>query len=131
MDKRMIAAKILVVDAVLLLVVAGIHLWAVRRLQQFLARELNPATYRVVSPPFFLNHVLVAILLVPIGLTTLYSSLGVRKGRRSAWVVCMINAIALLALPVVLFLLMDQWYFTAVPFLIASVSVTIVGLSMA
>jgi hypothetical protein len=41
------------------------------------------------------------------------------------------NAMAILSLPIVLVLVMERHYFSALPFLIATVLITAVGLSMA
>jgi len=42
----------------------------------------------------------------------------------------MTNALAILSLPIVLALTVDKHYFTALPFLIAAILITLVGLSM-
>ncbi len=70
------------------------------------------------------------ILLVPIGVSTLSCASGVRAGERWSWRFGITNALAILSLPIVLMLTMNTQYFTAVPFMIASILITLVGVSM-
>lgn len=54
-----------------------------------------------------------------------------RSGRkRWSWRFGITNALAILSLPIVLMLTMNTQYFTAVPFMIASILITLVGVSM-
>lgn len=130
MDKRVISARILSTEGVLLLVVAAIHLLIIPQLRGVLARMLSGGDFKFVWPPFLLNHVVVGILLVPVGLSTLYCAAGVRAGERWAWRVGITNALAIMSLPLVLVAVMERHYFSAAPFLIATILITIVGVSM-
>ena len=130
MNKRLISARILWSEGVVLLLVAAIHLLVIPELRSLLVRELAPNDFRFVWPPFLLNHAVVGILLMSVGLSTLHCASGVRAGERWAWRVGITNAITILSLPAVLVLVMERHYFSALAFLIATILITAVGLSM-
>ncbi len=130
MNKLVISSSILRVEGILLLVVAAIHLLVIPTLRSLFMRLLSPGAFRFVWPPFLLNHAVVGILLIPLGLSTMYCASGIRSGERWSWRVGMTNALTILSLPVVLVTVMDRHYFSALPFLVATILVTVVGLSM-
>lgn len=130
MSKRLICARILRVQGVLILVVAAIHFAATPLLRDTVARELSPTDFQFVWPPFLLSFVVTGILLVTIGVSTLFCAAGVRAGERWSWRFGITNALAILSLPIVLALTMQRRYFTAIPFLIAAILISLVGLSM-
>src|SRR5262249_51838061 len=84
----------------------------------------------IVAPPFVLNHVVVGLLLIPLGVTTIYSASGLQTGQRWAWVICFTIGVALLSLPVALVVIMQGGPFDAVPFRIAEAFVTISAITM-
>jgi hypothetical protein len=130
MNKLVISSRILRVEGILLLVVAAIHLLVIPELRSLFVRLLSPKAFEFVWSPFLLNHAVVGILLVPLGLSTMYCASGVRSGERWSWRVGMTNALTILSLPVVLVAVMERRYFSALPFLIATIVITVVGLSM-
>jgi hypothetical protein len=67
--------------------------------------------------------VVVGILLVPVGLNTLYAARAARTGAPWARTVALTNAFSILALPLALVLLMGREYFGAPPFVVATVLV--------
>jgi hypothetical protein len=69
-------------EGVLLLVVATIHLLVIPELRSVLVRLLSPGDFRFVWPPFLLNHAVMGILLIPLGLSTVYCASGIRSGER-------------------------------------------------
>jgi hypothetical protein len=129
-SKLLIASRILIVEGILLLLVAAIHMLVIPELRSVFARLLTPGDFQFVWPPFLLNHAVVGILLVPLGLSTLYCASGIRSGQRWSWRVGITNALTILTLPLALVLIMDRHYFSALPFLIATILITAVGLSM-
>jgi len=129
-EKRVIVSRILLVDGILLIVVALIHLVSTFPLKQWLARELTPEILSTIPRPFLFNHPVVSVLLIPFGISTLYSAAGVRAGQRLARVIAMTNALAVLVLPLLLVALMGTQHLDAKPFLIASVLITFIGFSM-
>lgn len=131
MNRRLIVARIMNVTGSLLLIVAAIHLLVTPALRSaILERLLTPEQLRIVSPPFLLNHIVVGILLIPLGFITIYSASGIRVGERWAWVINLVIGLTILSLPVVLVLVMRAEYLRAVPFLIAAALITIVGITM-
>jgi hypothetical protein len=131
MNRRLIVARIISVTGSLLLIVAAIHLLVTPALKRaILDHVLTPLELRIVSPPFLLNHIVVGILLLPLGFITLYTAPGIRAGERWAWVINLAIGLTILTLPVVLVLVMRAEYFQAVPFLIATALITIVGITM-
>lgn len=131
MSRRLIVARIISVTGSLLLLVAAIHLLVTPALKRaILDRVLTPHELLIVSPPFLLNHVVVGILLIPLGFIALYTASGIRDGERWAWVINLAIALTILSLPVVLVLVMRAEYFRAIPFLIATALITIVGITM-
>ena len=130
MHKLSIAARVLRGQGVLILVVAAIHLSATPLLKDTLRRQLSGPDFDFVWPPFLLSFVVLGILLIPIGISTLFCASGVRAGEQWSWRVGVTNALAILSLPFVLALTMQKQYFAAVPFLIAAILITLVGLSM-
>jgi len=128
--KLLIASRILTVEGTLLLVVATIHMLVIPSLRGVFVRVLSPGAFRFVWPPFLLNHAVVGILLVPLGLSTLFCAAGIRDGQRWSWRVGITNALTILSLPIALVLIMERHYFSALPFLLATILITVVGVSM-
>ena len=131
MSRTQIVARTVSVTGVLLLIVAAIHLAVTPLLKkEILDRTLTPEQLSIVQPPFLLNHLVVGILLIPIGFITIYSAPALRAGERWAWIVNFSNGLTILSLPIVLALVMPLSDFQALPFLIAAGLITIVGITM-
>lgn len=130
MNKHLTASRILMVEGIVLLMVAAIHLLVIPSLRRVFALSLSPRAFEFVWSPFLLNHAVVGILLIPLGLSTIYCASGIRAGERWSWRLGITNALTILSLPVLLVAVMERRYFSAVPFLVASILITAVGLSM-
>ena len=130
MDRSALAARILKADGVLLLVVALIHFAATPFALRFVSSQSTPEAFAQIGPPFLLSFIVVGILLVPIGLSTVYSADSFRRGERWARVICAFNALGVFLLPVALVMIMPARYFRAIPFLVAATLVWIVAISM-
>lgn len=130
MYKRTISARILRVQGILILLVAAIHLAVTPLLRRTLADQLSAVDFQFAWPPFALPFVVMGILLIPVGVSTLFCASGVQAGESWSWRVGITNALTVLSLPFVLLFTMEKRYFTALPFLIAAILVTLVGLSM-
>jgi hypothetical protein len=130
MRKRAVSARILRLQGFIILLVAAIHFAATPLLRATLLHELSAADFQFVWPPFLLSFVVMGILLVPVGISTLFCASGVRAGQRWSWRFGITNALAVLSLPFVLALVMDRRYFSAFPFLVATILISLVGLSM-
>lgn len=130
MDRPTLAARILKIDGVLLLVVALIHFAATPFALRFVSSRSTPETFVQIEPPFLLSFIVVGILLVPLGLSTVYSADSFRRGERWARAICGFNALAVFLLPVALVMIMPARYFRAILFLVAATLVWIVAISM-
>jgi hypothetical protein len=124
-----VASVVLAICGAVLIVVAIIHLWIAPELYAWFGRSVRNAL-PVLGPPFLLNHVVVGVLLFPLGINTLIASFGVRSGDRRAWAVACVNCVAVAVLPIVLFAIMRGPDYTAVPFRVAETLVTIAAFGM-
>src|SRR5437879_1565935 len=121
MSRTHIVARTIGVTGILLLIVAAIHLAVTPTLKRaILDRTLTPEQLSIVQPPFLLNHLVVGILLMPIGFITIYSAPALRAGKHWAWIINFANGLTILSLPIVLALVMPLSDFQALPFLIAT-----------
>ena len=130
MDRSALAASILKIDGIVLLVVAAIHLSATPLVLNFVSSQSTAAGYAQIKPLFLLSFTVVGILLIPIGLSTFFCANPIRRGEPLARSICCFNAISILMLPVVLMLTMPVKYFSAIPFLTATILVSLVALSI-
>ena len=131
MNVQRLATRTLAAGGSLLLVVAAIHLAVTPELRDlFLRSSGGSRSMRFWLAPFLLNHVVVAILLVPVGITTILAARAARAGAPWARAVALTNALSVLALPVALVTLMDRGYFGAKPFLVAAILVTVAGVAL-
>src|SRR5215469_17259079 len=130
MDRQALAAGILKTDGTLLLIVAAIHFAATPFALRFVSSQSAPEAFAQLKPPFLLSFILVGVLLLPIGLSTVYCADFFRRGERWARTICGFNALGVLLLPVVLVAIMPARYFRAILFLIAATLVWIVAISM-
>ena len=130
MNRRSVVARILMLDGVLLLVVATLYFILTDRAIKWLAYRLTPLEYSEISPQFVLNHIAVGILLIPLALTTFYCAWGVRKGQHWSRVVSVINGLSVLSLPAVLSWFMGAQYYGSIFFLLASLLIILVGITM-
>ncbi len=129
-DRRKTVSRILLVDGVLLIVLAFIHLLSTPLISKWLARELTKETLTNISPPFLLNHIVIGVLLIPFGVSTLYSAAGVRSGQAWARGIALTNSVAVLIMPLLVATVMGPDYFSATPFMLAAILISIIGVSM-
>lgn len=130
MDRSALAALILKTDGVLLLVVALIHFAATPFALRFVSSQSTQEAFVQIGPPFLLSFIVVGILLLPIGLSTIYSADSFRRGERWARAICGFNALGVFLLPVALVTIMPARYFRAILFVVAATLVWIVAISM-
>ena len=130
MDRSALAARILKTDGVLLLIVALIHIAATPLALRFVSSQSTPEAFVQIGPPFLLSFIVVGVLLIPIGLSTVYCADSFRKGERWARVICGFNALGIVLLPVALVVIMPARYYRAIPFMVAATLVWIVAISM-
>lgn len=131
MERRWaIAANTVRAMGVVLLVVAAIHLVVTPVLANALAHSVSDEQWQFLRAPTLINHIVVGVLLVPIGVTLIALTGQLRTGARWAWWLAMVHALAVVSLPIVLVAVVPLALFEARPFLIASVLVTLVAVTL-
>lgn len=121
---------ILRVSGVLLVLLAALHLAVTPFIVQFIRAAAAPDAVNWLMPPMLLNHVVVGILLLPLGTMTLYSARPASAGVPWALTVSRTVALAVVALPPTLFALVGTRYFAAKPFLVAAVLVCLASVTL-
>ena len=106
------------------------HFFAIPILRRVLESHLTAEAYEFFAPPFFLNHGVVGILLLPLAFNSFYCArgdsarptLGVadRAGHCPHYSVATGDALAI----------MGTRYLRAIPFLVAALAITAAGLVM-
>jgi hypothetical protein len=114
-----------------MLIILGIlHLTVTPIIARLIAQNVTEVAAVWLTPPMLLNHIVVGILLIPIGILTFYAAPAAVAGEKWALIVTRVSAITVLALPIVLFLLMGSNYFDAIPFLVATIILCIAALTI-
>ena len=104
-----------------LLVALGVlHLAVTPEIAHFIQSSISASAASGLLPPMLLNHVVLGILLLPIGGLTCYAAPYAARGERWAWVVSRVTATSVATLPVTLFFLMGARYFGAPAFVLAT-----------
>ena len=105
----------------LLLIALGlVHLAATPHIPALLGAA-STAMYRRAVGPTLLNHVLVGILLLPLGYTTWLAAAGEERGETWAGRVLIVNAMVMLTLPVSVLVFMRQPEYYTSPLFLAGV----------
>lgn len=84
----------------------------------------------VIGPPFLLNHFIVGILLLALGIITCIAASGVAISDRRAWWTALVSAVSVASLPVLLVVLMRGGMYDAKPFVAAEILVTLSAIAM-
>jgi hypothetical protein len=121
------AGIVLRVGGILLVLLGILHLGVTGIIGKLVSDNV-PSASEWLRAPMLLNHVVVGILLFPLGILTYYAAPFAVKGEKWARVVTRTTAVTVAMLPVALFALMGTRYFDAIPFLIASIIVCIAAL---
>jgi hypothetical protein len=111
----------------ILLVMLGIvHLVATPHIATLIRHSASAASASRLTPPMLLNHVLVGVLLIPLGYLTAYAAPHAVSGASWAQVVVRSIALSVATLPVILFALMGTRYYLAAPLFVLGAAVTVV-----
>ena len=121
---------ILWLGGVLLVVLGGLHLAVTPFIARFVQQSASPESADWLMPPMLLNHVVVGILLLPLGFLTAFAARHASRGERWALVVTRATALTISTLPPVLIGLMGTRYFGAIPFRYATVIVCIASAAL-
>ncbi len=128
--RHVVVSRLLLVDGVLLIVLAFVHLLETPIISTWLSGELTAETLAHVSPLFLYNHIVIGILLIPVGVSTLYIAAGIRIGQPFARIIALINAVTVMFLPLITIFIAGTTPFSELPFVIAAAGITIIGISM-
>jgi hypothetical protein len=119
------ARKALMRGGGIMLVILGmLHLAVTPIIANLVSDNVSPGG-EWIKAPMILNHVVVAILLLPLGVLTFYAAPFAVLGEKWARFVTRATALTVAALPVILFVMMGSRYFDALPFLAATIIVSI------
>jgi hypothetical protein len=110
---------VLRIGGVLLLILGVLHLAVTPLIAQLIDRAATLEGAAWLTPPMLLNHVVVGILLLPLGGLTLYAAPDATAGVRWAIVTTRAVALTVATFPPVILLLMGTEYLAARPFLVA------------
>ena len=130
MDSQRLARKFLRGVGVLLIVLGAVHLIATPHIPQLLNGSPHKVYQQAVGPTL-LNHVLVGILLFPLGFTTWLASGSHESDQPWAKRVLLVNAVVVVSLPVCLAIFMRQPQYYRAPLFLTGVGlVAVVSLLM-
>jgi hypothetical protein len=115
---------------VLLIVLGGLHLAVTPHIAHLIERGTSPEAAAWLTPPMLLNHVVVGILLLPLGGLIAYAAPHAAAGTRWALIVSRVIALTVASLPPTLFVVMGTRYFGAAPFLCATAIVCTVSVTL-
>lgn len=122
--------SILRFGGVMLIILGILHLAVTPFIARLISENVAETVAIWLTPPMLLNHVIVGILLLPLGILTFYAAPSAAAGERWALIVTRVIAITIATLPLVLSILMGAGYFGAIPFVVATIIVFIAALSL-
>src|SRR2546430_1985425 len=107
-------------SGVLLILLGIVHLAATPHIAALIRHSAFPAAADQLAPPMLLNHILVGLLLFPLGYLTVYAAPYSAAGLAWAQVVVRTTALTVATLPVTLLALMGVRYFDASLFVLGA-----------
>src|SRR3979411_3030282 len=115
----------------LLLILLGIvHLVATPHIATLIRHSTSASTADELTPPMLLNHILVGLLLFPLGYLTFSAAPYAAAGHAWAQVIVRATALTVAALPVTLLALMGLRYFDAPLFVLGAALVVIASATL-
>jgi hypothetical protein len=110
-------------SGVLLILLGIVHLAATPHIATLIRHSASTAAADRLTPPMLLNHILVGLLLFPLGYLTVYAAPYSAAGLAWAQVIVRTTALTVATLPVTLLVLMGVRYFDAPLFVLGTVLV--------
>jgi hypothetical protein len=127
MLKRSLTRLLLLRAAGLLLMTLGIvHLIATPHIATLIRHAASPVSARWLIPPMLLNHIIVGVLLIPLGFLTAYAAPHAASGASWAQVIVRTSALSVATLPVALFGLMGNRYYLDAPLFVVGAALTVI-----
>ncbi len=117
-------------SGLLLLLLGVVHLVATPHISSLIRHLATPGAAERLAPPMLLNHILVGILLLPLGYLTFYAAPS--SGARVGWAQMIVKttAVTVASLPVAILALMGTRYFDAPLFLLGTAIVVAAAVTL-
>ena len=115
---------------VIVIALGILHLTVTPIIARLIAENVTEEVAVWLTPPMLLNHVIVGVLLLPMGILTFYAASPAVTGERWAVFVTQVSAVTMAVLPLALFELMGTRYFGAIPFVGATIMVCVAALAL-
>jgi hypothetical protein len=122
--------RLLRASGVLLALLGIVHLLATPHISSLIRHSTSADKANLLIPPMLLNHVLVGVLLLPLGYLTLYAAPHSAAGVAWAQVVVRTTAVTVASLPVTLLALMGVRYFDAPLFVLGAALVVAAAITL-
>ena len=124
--RSLIRLRLLRGAGIMLMTVGIVHLLATPHIATLVRRSAVPSSAQWLTPPMLLNHILVGVLLIPLGFLTAYAAPNAADGASWAQVVVRTAALSVAALPVALFALMGTRYYFDAPLFVLGAALTVI-----
>jgi len=121
---------ILRLSGVLVVALGVLHLGVTSFIARMVHDGATPDAVDWLTPPMLLNHIVVGILLLPLGALICYAAPHAAAGARWALIVSRSIAVSMATLPPILFFVMGTRYFGAVPFRVAAATVSVASVTL-
>jgi hypothetical protein len=110
----------------MLMTLGIVHLIATPHIATLIRHATSPVSAQWLIPPMLLNHIIVGVLLIPLGFLTTYAAPHAASGAPWAQVVVRTTALSVATLPVALFALMGTRYYFDAPLFVVGAAVTVI-----
>ena len=117
-------------SGVLLILLGIVHLVATPHIAALIRHSTSTGTADELVPPMLLNHILVGLLLFPLGYLTFYAAPSAAAGHAWAQVIVRATALTVATLPVTLLALMGVRYFDAPLFMLGTALVVVASATL-
>jgi hypothetical protein len=117
-------------SGVLLILLGIVHLVATPHIAALIRHSSSTGTADELVPPMLLNHILVGLLLFPLGYLTFYAAPSAAAGHAWAQVIVRATALTVATLPVTLLALMGVRYFDAPLFMLGTALVVVASATL-
>ena len=117
-------------SGVLLILLGIVHLVATPHIAALIRHSTSAGTADELVPPMLLNHILVGLLLFPLGYLTFYAAPSSAAGHAWAQVIVRATALTVATLPVTLLALMGVRYFDAPLFVLGTTLVVVAAATL-
>jgi hypothetical protein len=117
-------------SGVLLILLGIVHLVATPHIAALIRHSTSTGTADELVPPMLLNHILVGLLLFPLGYLTFYAAPSAAAGHAWAQVIVRATALTVATLPVTLLALMGVRYFDAPLFVLGTALVVVASATL-